>query len=178
MAKKKAEGGSLGQRMKEGRLKLGMSLEELAHESGYTLDVLKDVEEARIVPPVSLILQLNRILKLDMEEGEGASKKSTTGHKKRVASYAYQSLTKPGVDKHLRAYHVTIEAKTKHKGVEYHHDGEEFVYVLKGGLVIQVGENVSTLAKGDCLHFNSALHHKLNNPTSETAQLLVVIYVP
>jgi uncharacterized cupin superfamily protein len=63
-------------------------------------------------------------------------------------------------------------------GVEYHHEGEEFVYVIKGGLVIQVGDNVSTLAKGESLHFNSSLHHKLSNPTAETTRLLVVIYVP
>ncbi|MFA6344642.1 MAG: cupin domain-containing protein, partial [Syntrophales bacterium] len=102
----------------------------------------------------------------------------TRSHKKRVDSYAYNPLTKPAKDKHLRAYHVTIEANTEHKGVEYHHEGEEFVYVIKGGLVIQVGDNVSTLAKGESLHFNSSLHHKLSNPTAETTRLLVVIYVP
>lgn len=176
MTKKKMGTASLGQRVKTGRTKLGMTLEDLAHESGYTVDLMRDIEEERIVPPVSLILQLSRILKLDMEEAESTAKKSS--HKKRVDSYAYKALTKPGTDKHLRAYLVTIEAHTDHKGVEYHHEGEEFIYVLKGGLRIQVGDNLSTLAKGESIHFNSSLHHKLSNPTTETANLLVVIYVP
>jgi quercetin dioxygenase-like cupin family protein len=67
---------------------------------------------------------------------------------------------------------------TDHKGVEYHHEGEEFVFVLKGGITIQIGENVTRLAKGESIHFNSGLHHKLSNPNPETAKLLVVVYVP
>lgn len=176
MRKTKTDMSSLGQRVKTGRKNLGLSLEDLSHESGYAVDVMRDIEEGRSVPPVSLILQLSRILKLDMEEGEKTARRSS--HKKRVDSYAYKALTKPGSEKHLRAYHVTIEAHTDHTGVEYHHEGEEFIYVLKGGLRIQIGDNLSTLAKGGSIHFNSSLHHKLSNPTTETTNLLVVIYVP
>jgi len=181
VVKKKVQGLTLGQRVRGSREKLGLSIEDLSHESGYTVETLQDLEEERIVPPVSLLLQLSRVLKLDMEEEPEeakASKKRTKSHKKRVDSYAYDALTKAGTDKHLRAYHVDIAANTEHKGVEYHHEGEEFVYVLKGGLVIQVGDNVATLTKGESIHFNSSLHHKLSNPTAETAKLLVVIYVP
>jgi uncharacterized cupin superfamily protein len=73
---------------------------------------------------------------------------------------------------------VTIDAGTEHKGVEYKHEGEEFIFVLKGGLVIQVGDNITVLSKGDSIHFNSGLHHKLSNPTAETTKLLVSIFTP
>ena len=181
--RKKVQGLTLGQRVRVGRENLGLSIEDLAHESGYTVDLLRGLEEGKIVPPVSLLLQLRRVLKLDMEDGESdidmkADRKRTRSHKKRVDSYAYTPLTKPAADKHLQAYHVTIEANMEHKGVEYHHDGEEFVYVIKGEIIIQVGDNVTCLTKGESIHFTSSLHHKLSNPTTETATLLVVIYVP
>jgi len=73
---------------------------------------------------------------------------------------------------------VTIDPETEHKGVEYHHEGEEFIYVLQGGLIIQVGQNTSTLKKGGTINFDSSISHKLSNPTGEKAELLVVIYVP
>ena len=73
---------------------------------------------------------------------------------------------------------MTIEARTEHKGVEYHHEGEEFIYVLKGGITIQIGENVTRLAGGESIHFNSSLHHKLSNPNQKVAKTLVVVYVP
>jgi transcriptional regulator with XRE-family HTH domain len=181
MARKKVEKISLGQRMKTGREKMGMSIEDLALETGYLPEILAGVEENRTVPPVSLVLQLSRVLKLSMDELETqeeaqATKRRTKSHKKRVDSYAYIPLSKPGPDKRLRGYLVTIDALTDHKGVEYYHEGEEFV--LKGRITIRIGENVTRLARGESIHFNSALHHTLSNPDTEAAKLLVVVYVP
>jgi transcriptional regulator with XRE-family HTH domain len=182
MAKVKPVVLSLGKRVKTARARLDLSLEELAQRSGYTAQVISDIEEEKMVPPVALILQLSRILKLDMEAedqgGAGATKLRARSHKKRVDSYAYQALTRPKTDMHLRAYQVTIEPNTAHKGVEFHHEGEEFIYVLEGELAIQVGENLNRIKKGQSIHFDSSLHHKLSNPCAETTMLLVVIYVP
>lgn len=184
MPKKKTPAGlTLGQKVRQGREKMKMTLDDLSAETGYAMDVLQDMEMDRLVPPVSLILQLSRVLKLSMDEGESeeeskAIKHRSRSHKKRVESYAYTPLTRAGGDNHLRAYLVTIDPHTDHKGAEYHHNGEEFVYVLKGDLVLQIGENVTNLTKGQSTHFNSALHHKLSNPSEEAAKLLVAIYVP
>src|SRR5512137_884175 len=104
MVKKKAEKTSLGQRMKAGREKMGMSIEDLAQETGYLREILAGVEEDRTVPPVSLVLQLSRVLKLNRDELETqedllATKRRSRSHKKRVDSYAYTALSKPGPDK-------------------------------------------------------------------------------
>ena len=183
MAEMKKKITAMGEKMKNAREKKGWSLNDLAHETGYPANVLKSVEENKIVPPVALILQVSRTLKFNMAadgsaDGEKASALRTKSHQKRVASYAYTTLTKANARNHLRSYLVTIDAGAKHTGVEYKHEGEEFIYVLKGGLVLQVGANVTVLSKGDSIHFNSGLHHKLSNPTEETAELLVTIYIP
>jgi quercetin dioxygenase-like cupin family protein len=179
--KKKTE--SMGEKMKKAREKKGWSINDLAHETGYPANVLKSVEENKIVPPVALILQISRALKFNMAaedsaDGKRASAARAKSHQKRVASYAYSTLTPAAAKNHLRSYLVTIDAGTEHKGAEYKHEGEEFIYVLKGGLVIKVGTKVTVLSKGDSIHFNSGLHHKLSNPTQETAKLLVTIYIP
>ncbi|MFA5321851.1 MAG: XRE family transcriptional regulator [Smithella sp.] len=179
---KKAEE-SFGARIRKLREAKGLSIAVLSHDTGYPEDFLKKIEEGKIAPPVAVVLQLGRIFNVDMNQLSGAhskeaAKKRTTSHKKRVASYAYAPLTKPGEEKHLRAYRVTIDPETEHKGVEYHHEGEEFIYVLQGALTIQVGQNTSSLKKGGCINFDSSLSHKLSNPTREKAELLVVIYVP
>jgi transcriptional regulator with XRE-family HTH domain len=181
MIKKTEE--SFGGRIRRLRETKGLSLEALSHDTGYTVDLLKEIEEGKTAPPVAVVLQLGRVLKVDMDQlqenrDKEASRKRTTSHKKRVASYAYEPLTRPGEEKHLRAYRVSIDPQTEHKGVEYHHEGEEFVYVLHGGLTIQVGQNTSTLKKGECINFDSSISHKLSNPTREKAELLVVIYLP
>jgi mannose-6-phosphate isomerase-like protein (cupin superfamily) len=180
---KKNEKTSFGHRMKEAREKMGFSIEDLALETGYVHENLSAIEEGKNVPPVSLILQLSRALKMNMDEPDlevksSSVKKRSRGHKMRVDSYAYTVLSKPGTDKHLRSYLVNVDANTEHKGVEYHHEGEEFEYVLKGSVTVQVGDNITELAKGESIHFNSGLRHKLSNPNPEPAELLVVIYVP
>lgn len=181
MARKPEE--TFGRKIRTLREEKGISLDVLSRETGYPPEVLKDVEEGKMAPPVALVLQIGRTFKVDIEQIQGgedrqASKRRARSHKKRVASYAYTPLTRPGEEKHLRAYRVSIDPQTEHKGVEYHHEGEEFVYVLSGGLTIQVGQNVNTLRKGESITFDSSLHHALSNPTGEKAELLVVIYVP
>lgn len=183
MVRKKGAVESFGRRVQDRREKMGMTIETLAHETGYQPEVIAKVEEDGIVPPVGLVIQLSRVLKLTVEElesGKGAKalEERTKSHKKRVASYAYTPLTQPRPNQHLRAYLVAIAPREQHKGVEYHHEGEEFIFVLKGGLTIKIGDNISTLSKGENIHFNSGLHHELSNPTAETTKLLVVVYVP
>lgn len=183
MAKQKGTGESFGQRIKLKREKMNMTRETLAHETGYKPEILEQVENDELVPPVALVIQLSRALNLNMTELEngppgGVTKIRARSHKKRVDSYAYTALTRPGPDQHLRAYRVTIEPDQKHKGAEYHHEGEEFIFVLNGGLTIKVGDNVSVLTKGEHIHFNSDLHHELSNHTDDRTVLLVTVYVP
>jgi mannose-6-phosphate isomerase-like protein (cupin superfamily) len=170
---------SFGQSIKAYREDKKLSIKDLAHETGYPADLLEKVEKDEITPPVALVLQLSRSLKVDVESLDDKKASSRVkSQKKRAGSYAYKQLTKSGSDKHLGAYLITIEANTAHQGVEYHHEGEEFVYVLKGSLSISVGKNLNLLKQGECIHFNSALHHKLSNPSDEKAELLVVLYIP
>jgi mannose-6-phosphate isomerase-like protein (cupin superfamily) len=182
MAKTKDTKKSFGHSIKMYREGRNLSIKDLAHETGYPADLLEKVEKDEITPPVALVLQLSRTLKVDVETlGDKESKSASSrvkSQKKRAGSYAYTQLTKTGSDKHLGAYRVTIEANTAHEGVEYHHEGEEFIYVLKGSLSISVGKNLNLLERGDCIHFNSALHHKLSNPSNEKTELLVVLYIP
>jgi len=182
MAKSTDKKKSFGQSVQAYREDRKMSIKDLAHETGYPADLLEKVEKDEATPPVALVLQLSRTLKvdvgaLDANENKKASSR-VKSQKKRAGSYAYAQLTKSGADKHLGAYRVTIEPNTAHEGVAYHHEGEEFIYVLKGRLSISVGKNVSLLEPGECIHFNSALHHALSNPSDEKTELLVVLYIP
>lgn len=73
---------------------------------------------------------------------------------------------------------MTIDPTSDLEGAGYQHEGEEFVYVLKGEAEVKVGQNLNQLKTGDSLHFNSNLVHTLRNPGEETAELLVVLFTP
>jgi quercetin dioxygenase-like cupin family protein len=59
------------------------------------------------------------------------------------------------------------------------HDGEEFVYVLDGSVVIhfEAAESI-TLEQGDCMYFAAHLPHTYANPARKPSRLLLVVSPP
>lgn len=180
--KKRKKRVPVGQKIKKARTGKKLKLDQLANETGFSIDYLKEIESGKAIPPVGALLQISRALEIDsgslLKEPESKLESRIKAHTKRTENYAYTTLTPGAENKHLKAFLVTIEARTAHKGVGYHHEGEEFVYVLTGKIEVAVGDHVNTLDQGDSLHFNSGIRHKLTNISDETAGLLVVIYSP
>ncbi|MGD2185295.1 MAG: cupin domain-containing protein [Desulfobacterales bacterium] len=172
----------VGQKIKKARTAKKMSLDWVANETGFATEYLKDIESGKAIPPVGALLQISRALEIDsgalLKEPESQLQSRIKAHTKRTENYAYTTLTPGAENKHLKAFLVTVEPQQDHKGVGYHHEGEEFVYVLGGKIEVAVGEHINVLETGDSLHFNSAIQHNLRSISDETAELLVVIYSP
>ena len=172
----------IGKKIKNARTGKKIKLDQLANETGFSVDYLKDIESGKAIPPVGALLQISRALEIDsgalLKEPESRLESRIKAHTKRTENYAYTTLTPGAENKHLKAFSVSVDPKKDHKGVGYHHEGEEFVYVLQGKIEVAVGEHLNILETGDSLHFNSAIHHNLKNISYETAELLVVIYAP
>lgn len=174
----------LGERIKRLRRDSGLSIKAVANETGYSEEFLKEVESCKTMPPVGALLKISRALGVDSalflkeeDEGEDARRREES-YRKRTKAYSYRTLTPDAKNSHLKAFNVSIDPKSEHEGVEYQHEGEEFVYVLKGAIEVLVGENTNHLSSGQSLHFNSNVIHKLSNIGEETAELLVILYVP
>jgi quercetin dioxygenase-like cupin family protein len=172
----------VGQKIKKARLSKKFSLEHVANETGFSKDYLKEIETGKAMPPVGALLQISRALEIDsgslLKEPDSKLQSRIKAHTKRTENYAYTTLTPGAENKHLKAFRVTVEPQSQHKGVDYHHEGEEFVYVISGKIEVAVGEHVNTLDAGESLHFNSGIRHNLKSVSDEIAELLVVIYSP
>ena len=181
-AKKKGELEPIGKKIKKVRTKKKITLNGMANETGFSIDYLKQIEAGKKIPPVGALLQIARALEIDsgffLREQETAMQRRVRAYSKRTDNYAYDTLTPGAENKHLKAFKVTIEAQKDHEGVGYQHEGEEFVYVLKGNVEITVGEHVNRLDEGDSLHFNSGIRHRMRNLSDDAAEMLVVVYGP
>jgi quercetin dioxygenase-like cupin family protein len=172
----------VGKKIKKARTQKKVSFTTLANETGFSVDYIKDIEAGKETPPVGVLLQISRALELD--SGFLLRKQKTTlenrvkSYTERTENYAYTTLTPGAENKHLKAFKVVIEPMKDHKGTGYQHEGEEFVYLLEGMIEITVGDNINRLKKGDTLHFNSGIKHKMKNISNEKAELIVVIYGP
>ena len=180
--KKKAAPVPIGKKIKQARTSKKFSFDRVANETGFSIEYLKSVESGKSIPPVGALLQIARALEIEsgslLRESESKLESRIKAQTKRTDNYAYTTLTPGAENKHLKAFKVSIEAGQDHQGVGYQHEGEEFVYVLKGKIELTVGDHVNMLSVGESLHFNSGIRHKLRNIAEKKAELLVVIYGP
>ena len=180
MAKKTAESKSLGETIRTMRKKVAVSLQSLAHKTGYDEQYLEDIEDGKVAPPVGALIQISRALAVDSAAllAEDKQRERRRSYRKRTKAYSYKTLNPGAADKHLWAYLITLEPKKAHERVMFKHEGEEFVYVLEGRVQLQVADEVMALKQGSSYHFNSALEHALKNLSSNQSRLLVIVYTP
>ena len=175
-------------KMKKLRLKKKVSLEELEKKTGYSVEYLSQIENNEMLTPVSVILSVSQSLSIPSEDlllsksekqsHRKNSKQRKESFEKRSESYCYKVLTPQGNNKHLNAFKVTINPNQDHEMIEYHHSGEEFIYVLSGVLQLKVGQTTFTLKPEESMHFDSSKAHKLWSVSEEPTQILVTIYSP
>ena len=183
LRKKKPAVTPVGKKIKQFRTLQKMTLENVANETGLSVERLKKIEAGKEIPPVGALLQITRSLQIDSaeflkEQSEDKLTDRVKAYTKRTSNYAYTTLTPGAENKHLKAFRVSIEPLADHEGVGYQHEGEEFVYVLAGQVEITVGDHLNQLGTGDSLHFNSGISHNLRNVGESVAELIVVIYGP
>lgn len=175
------ESGSMGERIRRARRDRGVSVEALAAQAGCSDEFLQWVEAGQAEPPVALLIELARAMKLDpgaFLPTTGAPDKRLEEAAKRTEHYSYRTLTPPDPESHLMAFSVAIPPATAHTGVGYRHEGEEFVYVLAGQVDLTVEQTATRLKAGESFRFNSSLDHHLSNPGGTEASLLVILYLP
>jgi quercetin dioxygenase-like cupin family protein len=175
---------SFGVRMKALRKDSEVSLDTLANDTGCSVERLERIERDEILPTVSEVIRISKALSVDpgsflsAGEEQQAQRRKVESYRKRTEAYSYTPLTPGAKTKHMKAFLVSIDPHSEHKMVEYQHEGEEFIYVLKGTLEVLVGEHAQVLHEGGSIHFNSAIRHRLRNLSGVPMELIVVVYTP
>jgi len=174
----------LGNLLRDLRSRRGLTIQETARALGADPGELEKIERNQVTPSVSFLLGVARLFRVDpapfltQAEGARSDRKRMESFAKRTRSYSYRTLTPGAEHEHLRAFQVSIDPGRDHKMVEYRHEGEEFVYVLRGAVEIRVGEELHALKRGDTLHFQGSIPHHLRNPSQGKTDLIVVLYTP
>mgnify|MGYP000845340103 CR=1 FL=1 len=180
--KKEKSQKTAGEKLAELRKKKNLSLEELADQTGLKAAYLRNVEEGKAFIPVGDLLTISRVLTVNPDEllkgdrEKELKKKRAEDFRRREEAYNYTVLTPDGKDKHLRAFLVVIPPRSEHPSVSYQHEGEEFVYVLRGEVEVRVGQKKHHLKQDDALHFDSGIKHRLMNPGAVETVLIITIY--
>lgn len=177
----------IGDHLKALRAARGMTLERLAAATGLTKSYLSKIQNSRKVPPIATLSRIAQALDIGignffgdiLKQGEGASVVRESERLPVVRGgtafgYDYVSLAHDRLVKRMEPFVFTFPSKID-RHVFFDHGGEEFVFILSGKVIFQVGDERWRLEKGDSIYFDSAIPHRGWSVGSD-AKALVVIY--
>ena len=90
----------------------------------------------------------------------------------------YCSLSKEKSGRHMEPFLIDIASSD---GVDFTlstHEGEEFIFVLEGGVEINYGKDTFILEAGDSIYYDSIVAHHVHAANGGTAKILGVVYTP
>jgi DNA-binding transcriptional MerR regulator/quercetin dioxygenase-like cupin family protein len=165
-----AEGntGAIGTHLRQLRAKRRLSLAQVARAVGISVGFLSALERSQMSGSVGTLRKLARFYKtsiLDFFDTQEARSLQVRPGERKVLDAG------PGVRMELLAWgntvmepHLFRVAPGSGSGDSYTHEGEEFLYVLRGELQIAVNEDEYRLKPGDSFYFESATPHHWKNP--------------
>jgi transcriptional regulator with XRE-family HTH domain len=179
----------LGKRIKEFRMKKGLTLQKLEEKTGFTKGYLSKVENTKKAPPVSTLVVLAKALEVSLSEifGEKEEKSSISLVKRNerqvvarngtVFGYSYRTLAHKFYKKQMEPYILTLPVKTKQVPL-FQHEGEEILFVLEGTMKFFHGDLEFIVEEGDCLYFDASIPHHGICQGKKDVKCLMVIYTP
>ncbi|NLL94957.1 MAG: helix-turn-helix domain-containing protein [Thermoplasmatales archaeon] len=183
-----AEKGKLGDRMKKYREQLGLSVGDLATNTGLKPAFIEDVETGKVYPPLGSIIKISRALGQRvgtfMDDQfvpdpvivrAGARAEETSSHRGAGGHYRYFPLGKGKTDRHMEPLFIKIgEDEPKELSS---HEGEEFIIVVSGKVLVKYGKEEHVLSAGDSAYYNSVVPHFIG-AVGGPAEIYAVLYAP
>ena len=184
-----ADMNKVGKRVKKYREHLGLIQEQLAVNSSLDLTFIKDVEDGIVYPPIGSMIKLSRALGQrlgtfmddqyvadpiivrysERKEETANSRDGAKGH------YHYYPLGKGKSDRHMEPLFIRIE-EDEEKAMSTH-EGEEFMVVVHGKIIVRYGKEEYILERGDSVYYNSVVSHFIG-AIDGPAEILAVLYSP
>ena len=178
----------VGDRILRIREEKDLSLDEISKMTGFDVEFLSKIENKELQPQLGTVIKLSKALdsafgRLVSGVGEklySITRKSerrtisrSTSRKGAKQIYTYKSLAPDVKGRHMEAFLVQLETDP---GKEISlHEGEEFIFVLDGEVVLEIGEDKFELEPGDSAYYLSTTAHHIAAKQGK-ATILAVMY--
>ena len=160
--------GAIGAHLRQLRARRKLSLAQVAQAVGISVGFLSALERSQMSGSVGTLRKLARFYKtniLDFFDASEASSRQVHPAERKVLELG------AGVRMELLAWgntvmepHLFRVAPEAGSGDSYTHEGEEFIYVMRGDLKITLNNEEYHLKPGDSFYFESATPHRWKNP--------------
>jgi transcriptional regulator with XRE-family HTH domain len=175
----------IGDKIKQRRTELNMSLRDLAAQSDLTASYISQVERKVSVPSIESLRKISKALHVPtfyfFLENDSPSPVVRRADRRKLtlpkSNLTYELLT-PNLNRKMEI--VLAELKPGRGDVQlvHHANTEECILVLEGQLEVVIAGDTYILDTGDSVYFEGALLQKIAQHGTETVRYLSVITPP
>ena len=183
-----------GEKIKLQREEKKLEPAEVAQRAGIDEDRLARIESGEMAPALGTLIKLARVFGvrpgtfLDDKEDKGVvvtrnGENTPSDHLNVPGSQmrenlSFSSLARQKSDRHMDPFLVEVMPASENDQSFSSHEGEEFIYVLKGQVEVKYGKETHVLAPGDSIYYDSIVDHKVTALEDDKALVLAVVYLP
>ena len=181
---------NIGQKIKKLRLAKKLTLQAVARETGFSPALISQIENNNVSPPIATLSKIAKFfdVKVGMfftEDEEECRYEVVRASERKVVSrvisragtsqgYSYESLSFRKQNKKMEPFLLSVTERVAEENT-YSHDGEEFLYVMKGNAELLLEDERIQLGEDDCVYFDSSLRHRLLSRDGEEVSVLAVV---
>lgn len=185
---------TIGNKIKQLREDRGLKIEELAERANLNLTLIEEIEDCKVVPSLTPLVKIARSLGVRLgtflddsplndpvivkkDNNDRVIYFSGEEDQTNRSSLEFHSLAAGKVDRHMEPFVINVDVQDDLSKKLSSHEGEEFIYVLKGEIELIYGKDNYIVSEGDSMYYNSIVPHHLH-AHKENAQILAVLYTP
>ncbi|MEU2821522.1 XRE family transcriptional regulator [Streptomyces bacillaris] len=167
---------AVGPRLRALRRRRGITLAELAAETGISESTLSRLESGRRRATLELLLPLARRYDVPLDDLVGAPRTGDPRiHLKPVRRFGMIFVPLSRRPGGIHAFKMIIPARPEPLGpTPQTHEGHEWVYVLSGRLRLVLGDRDLVLPPGEAAEFDTSLPHWLGSADGGAVELLIL----
>ena len=190
------EENKVGAKIRQLREDRKLSVEELADASYSSVELIEDLESGALVPSLTPLLKIARALGvrlgtfLDDAPHSGPfmvkSGKSDNiirfsgqglGEHSNKSALEFYSLAYGKGDRHMEPFLIDVHPTENQDYELASHEGEEFLYVVKGKIEVLYGQETYLLEPEDSIYYDSVVPHHVHAKEKDS-KMLAVVYTP
>ena len=176
----------IGANIKQLRTSKGMTLKDLSAATDLSIGYLSQLERGLNSVAVDSLAKIAEALGVTLHyfiskvDGKNHDALVVRSYEREIIFAENRSniqfhLSADRSDKSFLTRHVEILPSAKDDElISYHHEGEEFVYILEGILTLHFNHMKYDLYPGDSAHYNSETAHAWGNYTNKTVKFIAV----
>jgi transcriptional regulator with XRE-family HTH domain len=162
---------AIGDRLREERRRLGLTLQDVADRAGLSLGMISKIENAQTSPSLRTLARLSQALEIPVttffrgfeEERDASYVRAGDGielvRQGTRHGHRYELLAAAkGTQRRIQPFLVTLTEQRETFPL-FQHDGVEFLYCLDGSFTYRFGRHTYDMDPGDSLMFDGHIPH-------------------